>query len=217
MNAMLDGLPVTATGAAAARPRRLWRVRKIRPHDAQLLGAFFAALSPESRRRRFHFGLGEVPQAWLERFTRPDAQGELGLVAVAMQVGREVCIGEVRYAPAEGAPAVREFALVIADAWQGTGLGRGLLERLTRHAARHGVTSLHGDVQRDNLPMLGLARALGHRTIEHPSDATLRRVVIDASSARHAKSTQVSDETIAGPRRNDGATWAREHWLLSLQ
>ena len=74
-----------------------------------------------------------------------------------------------------------------------------------------------GDVQHDNLPMLGLARSLGHRTIEHPSDATLRRVVIDASGARHAKSTQVSDETIAGPRRNDSATLAREHRLLSFQ
>jgi acetyltransferase len=167
-------------------------IRPVRPHDAPLLGAFFSALSPHSRRRRFHIGIHEVPASWLERFTHPDACDELALLAVADAAGAEVCVGEARYALVEGEPRRREFALAVADAWQGQGVGRGLLERLTRGADERGVGGLFGDVLRDNLPMLGLAQDLGYRLQRHPSDPTLLRVAMDLDDAQRGPRPRLS-------------------------
>jgi hypothetical protein len=51
-----------------------------------------------------------------------------------------------------------------------------MLRGLDRHAARHGVHCLYGDVLRDNLPMIELARSLDYRVGRHPDDARLVRV-----------------------------------------
>ncbi len=118
----------------------------------------------------------EVPQSWLDQFTHPDEDGELALLALASQAGATVCVGEARYAWFDDAPQQREFALVIADAWQGFGIGSRLLCELTCDAEDRGVETLYGDVLRDNLPMLGLAQRLGYRLLHHPTDATLLRV-----------------------------------------
>lgn len=159
-----------------AAPARV-RVRPVRPDDAAAIDAFFSSLSPGARRRRFHAGVRGLSPVLLERFTRPDPHSEAALVAVLVEQGREICIGEARYAVSDGPPGAREFALAVTDAWQRRGIGRSLLRQLIRHAESSGVTRLHGDVMRDNLPMLSLAEGLGFRPSRHPDDAGLVRVV----------------------------------------
>jgi hypothetical protein len=56
-----------------------------------------------------------------------------------------------------------EFALTVADAWQHRGLGPALMQHLRRHARRHGVSRLVGDVLRTNPAMLRLGRRMGGR------------------------------------------------------
>jgi acetyltransferase len=73
-------------------------------------------------------------------------------------------------------PSRGEFALAVADAWQGQGLAGRLLRRLCDHASRRGLRSLFGDVLHDNLPMLRLARRQGFAIRMHPVDPRLRRV-----------------------------------------
>ena len=72
-----------------------------------------------------------------------------------------------------------EIAVTIADAWQGCGLGRLLLERVIDAARRNGVRRLTGDVLAANARMLALARRFGFRIEPHPEGATLRRIVKD--------------------------------------
>jgi RimJ/RimL family protein N-acetyltransferase len=155
-------------------------LRPVQPRDAAAIDGFVRALSPESRRRRFHGALNELPAELLERFTHPRPCDELGVLAFAIEAGREVCVGEARYAvdetALEGFSDAREFALVVADAWQGRGLGTLMLSRLLRHAQRRGVPRLFGDVLRDNLPMIALARSLGFSVNRHAADARLVRV-----------------------------------------
>lgn len=167
-------------------------IRRVRPDDGELLGAFFNDLSPQSRRRRFHSGVREVPQRWLDQFTHPDEGAELALLALAGHARTEVCVGEARYALVDDAPHQREFALVIADAWQGFGIGSRLLCELTRHAEDRGVEMLYGDVLRDNPPMLGLAQRLGYRLLRHPTDATLLRVALTLNGPRQQISVPFS-------------------------
>jgi RimJ/RimL family protein N-acetyltransferase len=152
------------------------QVRRVRPDDAPMIDAFVQQLSLASRQRRFHAAIRALPEEWLQRMTHPDAERELALVATVRVNGVEHCVGEARYALTPDEPHHREFALVVADGWQGRGIGRSMLRGLDRHAARHGVSCLYGDVLRDNLPMIELARCLGYRVVRHPAEARLVRV-----------------------------------------
>jgi acetyltransferase len=138
------------------------RVRPIRPEDAALEKRFFDALSERSRYQRFMQYLPHLPPGMLARFTQLDYDRELALVALGG--GEIVAVG--RYAPnADGRTA--EFALVVADAWQGKGLGRLLLERLCRTAADAGYRALYGHILDANREMLDLAARLGFRQEAH--------------------------------------------------
>jgi GNAT superfamily N-acetyltransferase len=161
-----------AAGGPQAAPAAI-TIRRVRADDVPLFGAFIMALSPTSRQRRFHIGLRELPREWLQRLTRPDGRHELALLATVAPGGHELCVGEARYVLSDGVAPGREFALAVADGWQGQGLGRSLMRSLGCHAARAGVERLVGEVLRDNLPMLELARSMNYSVKRHPQDARL--------------------------------------------
>ena len=86
-----------------------------------------------------------------------DYDRELALVALDPASGEFVGVG--RFAPnADGETA--EFALTIADAWQGRGVGRALLERVCDCARDAGYKTLFGHILNANRDMLGLAERL---------------------------------------------------------
>lgn len=133
-------------------------VRPIRPEDAELERAFFDALSERSRYQRFLSQMAQLPPQMLARFTQLDYDRELALV-VFDPAGHEF-VGVGRYSPnADGETA--EFALTIADAWQGRGIGRALLERLCDCARAAGYRTLYGHILNANQDMRGLAERLG--------------------------------------------------------
>jgi acetyltransferase len=104
--------------------------------------------------------LPHLPEAMLARFTQLDYDRELALVCIHGE--QFVAVG--RYAPnADGTTA--EFALVVADGWQGKGLGRALLERLCAHAREAGYQALYGHILEANHDMLALAARLGFHEV----------------------------------------------------
>src|SRR5262245_16287724 len=109
------------------RRRAAVRIRRVREQDTGLIDEFIRGLSLASRQRRFHVGIRELAPAWLERMTHPDPAHELALVALASRNGRDVCVAEARYVLSDDLPAGREFALAVADGWQGRGIGKTLL------------------------------------------------------------------------------------------
>ena len=132
------------------------RLRPIRPEDAELESRFFASLSERSRYQRFMQHMQHLPPHLLARFTQLDYDRELALVALH----GESFIAVGRYAPnPDGETA--EFALVVADTWQGKGIGRALLERLCNAARAAGYRALYGEILNANHEMLDLARRLG--------------------------------------------------------
>src|SRR5438045_721244 len=68
-----------------------------------------------------------------------------------------------------------EFAVVVADAWQGQGLGERLLKALLEHAGRAGVGRVAGVTHLNNRPMRALARKLGF-AIARDEDPDLLRL-----------------------------------------
>ena len=107
-----------------------------------------------------------------------DLSRDAALIATVAFAGSETPVGVGRYARiAEESTA--EIAVTIADAWQGCGLGRLLLERVIDAARRNEVRRLTGDVLAANARMLALARRFGFRIEPHPEGGVLRRVVKD--------------------------------------
>jgi len=157
-------------------------VRPILPQDAEPSQAFVRRLSRESRRRRFLGTLTELAPSTLERLTHVDYRHHLALVAEIASDGDAVLIGEARYACADDVPGA-EFALAVADEWQGQGVGTRLLASLLGAARDAGFRCLFGDVLQDNEPMLRLARRAGFRAGPHPDDDRLLRVTTDLAPA----------------------------------
>lgn len=167
-------------------------VRALRPEDADLVARLGLALSQESRYDRFLGGGVRYTRELLERLVHVDFSRDLALIATVTLAGIETPVGIARYVRAlDGASA--EIAVTVADAWQGGGLGRFLLERLIEVARGSGVRQLAGDVLATNVRMLTLARRMGFRIDTHPEGPTLRRVVKDLDDEPSA-----SAATLAG-------------------
>jgi len=164
-------------------PMAALSVRPLRRGESASLRAFFSALSPAARRWRFHGAVNELPSAWIERLAHPDPECEAAVLAEATEGAEARPVGEARYVADGAAPGTRELAVVVADGWQGRGIGTALLRALEQAARRQGVQRLFGDVQRDNLAMLALAGRAGFETRGHPTDPTLVRIAKQLAEA----------------------------------
>jgi len=63
-----------------------------------------------------------------------------------------------------------EFAVLVADDFQGNGLGLKLADMLIGIAHEKGLKNIYGIVLKDNTKMLGLAKRLGFVTQTYSSD-----------------------------------------------
>ena len=150
-------------------------VRPIRPEDAQLETAFVEALSPESRRLRFQNALRHLSPAMLARFTQIDYDREMALVAIDEAAGREVAVCRYIRLP-DGETC--EYAIVVADDWQGRGLGRLLMKRLIAIARARGLKVMEGWVLAGNRGMLALCAQLGFEDAPVPEEPAMRQVTL---------------------------------------
>jgi len=148
-------------------------VRPIRPQDDIAEQAFVRRLSPASRLLRFHISIHELSPRTLRAMTDVDHRNHVALVAQTLgdSDGSRI-VADARYVLLDE-PGEAEFAIAVADEWQGVGLGKQLLQGLMQHARRRGLHSLVGDVMHDNRRMFSMVHAMGGRMTMHPGDATL--------------------------------------------
>ncbi len=152
-------------------------IRPIRPEDADIEQQFVRRLSPETKYFRFMNALQELSQELLVRLTQIDYFNEMALIAVRPNDDGEEQIGVVRYATNLDQTSC-EFALVVADAWQGYGIAYQLMQRLMEVARDRGLERMEGQVLSSNTRMLNLMRSL-HFTIQRdPEDSTIKQVAI---------------------------------------
>ncbi|MCF8167187.1 MAG: bifunctional acetate--CoA ligase family protein/GNAT family N-acetyltransferase [Rhodoferax sp.] len=146
-----------------------YTVRPIHPDDAQMLQDMMAHLSPESRYFRFVSSITELPPTMLARFTLIDYDREMALVAVfkerhAAADGEisetERIVGVSRYITNPDQSSC-EFALVVADDFNGKGLGSRLMMSIMDVARDKGLAEIEGLVLANNPGMLKLMRSLG--------------------------------------------------------
>ena len=109
---------------------------------------------------RFLGEVKELPPKWVKHFTRIDYARDVAIVAVDEIESRERILGVCRIMR-EGDTTKGEYAVVVADAWQGRGIGTMLSEYSISIARRLGTTSIWGIVSPDNSKMIIMARQLG--------------------------------------------------------
>jgi acetyltransferase len=136
-------------------------LRPIATDDAQREAAFVRGLSAESRYKRFMSGLRELTPAKLQYFTDVDQVNHLALVATPTGKAADSIVGVARCVSEPDGSGGCEFAIVVDDRWQGSGLAGALMSALMRAARAVGLREMHGIVLASNRRMLRLAQQLG--------------------------------------------------------
>ena len=173
--------PVELEGTITLRDGDVLTLRPVRPEDAEIERAFVAGLSEETRYNRFFYRLHELTPAMIGRFTQVDYDRELALLALtddAQSPGGHAIAGIARYI-ANPDHATAEFAIVVADEWQGRGVASQLMQALIACAKRKGLRSLHGVVLRSNQNMLHFVQRLGFVVQEDADDPEQVNVSLD--------------------------------------
>ncbi len=151
-------------------------IRPIRPEDAEIEREFVRNLSPQSRYFRFMQAVSELTQAMLVRFTQIDYDREMALIAVrADEDGQETQVAVGRYTVDADKDAC-EFALTVADDWQGRGIGSRLMHELMDVARSRGLSLMRGEVLAENQSMISLMQRLDFAISTDPDEPGLRRV-----------------------------------------
>jgi GNAT superfamily N-acetyltransferase len=158
-------------------------LRFVEPGDAEILQAYFRALSTRSRYNRFLGAMRELPSTELGHFIHAGQDDRFSVIAVMTIDGIETIVGEARYG-FEAGTASFEFGLSIDDRWQGQGIGSALLRNLECRAAALGAGRLFGDTLRSNDVMIGLAHKSGFAFSPTPNDWKLVRFEKHIDTAR---------------------------------
>lgn len=143
----------------ALRDGRAIPYRPIRASDREALQRFHGRHSDLSIYLRFFAMQRSLGTTQARDFTELDGIDRFALVALDPDDPGEI-IGVVRFDHEEGTDRA-EYAAIIADGWQGRGLGLTLTRRLIEAARARGVVTLRAFVLPRNARMLNLLRALG--------------------------------------------------------
>lgn len=148
------------------------RIRPIEPGDGPALRRFHDGLSERTVYLRFFAVHPHLTDAEVDHFTVVDHALREALVALD---GEDI-VAVGRFDRLEGDRA--EVAFVVADAWQGRGLGRRLLSELVARARTLGIRTLDAEVLASNARMMALFEHCGLPcTVVHEEDVV--RVALD--------------------------------------
>jgi 3-methyladenine DNA glycosylase AlkD/RimJ/RimL family protein N-acetyltransferase len=137
-------------------------IRPIRPDDADDLQITFQRLSTESIYLRFHSYKKELPDEEARYLASVDYSSRMAFVAICKENDQDFVVGVARYAMLDTSHLdMAESAVVVADEYQGRGLGKLLLRRLVNYARAMGIHHMRGNLQIGNDRMLDLVQRSG--------------------------------------------------------
>jgi len=137
-------------------------LRPIRPEDEPLEMSMMEYLSKQTLYLRFFGQVPKVTHEWLSRFTHIDYDREMAIIAELEEDGVPKMIGVVRIIQ-DLAGETAEYAITVADPWQGQGLGSILTDFILEVAQDKGMKKIYATVLATNDRMLALFRRKGFR------------------------------------------------------
>jgi GNAT superfamily N-acetyltransferase len=181
----------TGGGTAAA-------IRSANPEDLAALGEFFAALSPRTRYLRF-FGPVTPSPALLRQLG-----GLPGTIDAIVAVRGGIIVGHAMAADRTDPRGARvtDIGVVVADAWQGRGLGSALMRALVTRARARGVTLLEMDVLDGNRRVIDMITSHWPAArVERSPDSISIRIRLQHQQQRHARTRPAPVGRDAASRR----------------
>jgi len=178
--------PAPLAGRYPAELERTWtpagrppvRLRALRPDDIELELRFVERLSADTLHLRLQSFATEVSRRDLQRLLDTDYVDRLGIAGLVDEGGTEAIVGVSRYARIESTTRA-ECAIVVADDWQGCGLGTELMRSLAQAAVARGFTCLEGETLAENARLANWARRCGFNVRTEPYSGGLLKVTID--------------------------------------
>jgi GNAT superfamily N-acetyltransferase len=146
-------------------------IRPINQHDAAAERAFIQGLSRQSKRYRFLGHMREPSDDFVQRMTNIDQLNHVALVATTRIDSSDIIVGVSRYY-FDPQSNQCECAVVVADAWQGKGLGSSLMKHLIQIARGAGIKFMESIDMAENLAMRDFAKRLGFHVRIDPKDAS---------------------------------------------
>jgi len=163
-------------------------IRPIRPEDEPLMVKFHGTLSEETVYARYFTYLKLSQRTAHERLTRicfVDYEREMALVAEGMDAhsGEPEIVAVGRLSKAHGRNEA-EFAILVADAWQGQGLGTELLRRVVQVGRDEGIDRIYAEMQGSNVGMRRASQAAGFNVHPMEEDRSLLRAELELNGSR---------------------------------
>lgn len=169
---VISPYPEKFSKAILLKSGQVARLRPIRPEDEPMEAKMFEKLSRESLYFRFFGFVPTVTHDFLTRFTHIDYDREMAIMAVVEEAGVDKMVGVVRIiSDAWGESA--EYAIVVADDWQGQGLGSQMTDYIIDIAREMGIKKLYATALATNKAMLGLFEKKGF-TVQREDFETFR-------------------------------------------
>lgn len=157
------------------------RIRALRPDDLQRELEFARALSRQSLYLRLHYSPREVTERDAERLLELDYHDTMAIGALVAGDRDDRIVGVSRYARIEASDRA-ECAIVVADEWQGQGLGTELMRSLAGAAKARGIATLEGTSLAENRRILAWARNFGIGARTEAAGGGLVRVMLELDS-----------------------------------
>lgn len=177
-----------AQGRVILRDGSTATVRLAQASDAPAMAAFFQALSPESRRRRF-FSESKPGMDMIESLCdSSDPRKSMTLLVSRVSDGADRIIATGSYIAHNETSA--EYAVAVDDAFQGKGMGALLLERLSVLAVNNGFVHFLAITNPNNQAMLETFRTSGFEIKEQYKDGMVQ---VDLSVMPREKSVAISE------------------------
>ena len=137
-------------------------LRPIRPEDEPMESRMIESLSSETLYFRFFGYVPRVSHDFLTRFTHIDYDREMAIVAEIEKDGQKEMIGVVRIiADAWGESA--EYAIVVADGWQGQDLGNNMMDYILEIARDKGISKVYASMLATNKRMIHMFEKRGFK------------------------------------------------------
>jgi acetyltransferase len=147
-------------------------LRPIKPEDEPLWLEMFQNFSEESIRYRFFQVLKNTPHETRVRYCNIDYDREIAIVAELTEEGRKRILGVARVS-IEPDGKTGEIAFIVADPWQGLGLGTKLVDYVLEICADMKLETIYAIMLADNHQAIGLMKKMGF-TNKYMDDGTVK-------------------------------------------
>ena len=159
------------------RDGRTALLRLIKPEDEPLWLEMFQNFSEESVRYRFFYMIKDTPHKVRARYCDIDYAKEIGIVAELEDEGRKKILGVVRL-EIEAERKEGEMAFIVADPWQGLGLGSQMVDHMIEICRMRGLETVYALTLPNNHKAMRLLKKRGfmiqYRTDEAKATLNLK-------------------------------------------